>query len=78
LSHRQIPRIGDRLRGCTKFGNPAACFLQGQAYLADASIGRELGDSEQVKVVCAPTEMVDASIPMLQSNSAPETRGAGQ
>jgi len=53
------------MRVPAKFGNPAACFLHGQAYLAETSIGKELGDSEQVKVVCAPTEMIDASIPML-------------
>lgn len=33
---------------------------------------------EKVKIVCAPTEMVDASIPMLQSNSASKARGADQ
>ena len=53
------------MRVPAKFGNPAACFLHGQAYLAETSIGEELGDSERVKVVCAPTEMIDASIPML-------------
>ena len=53
------------MRVPARFGNPAACFLHGQAYLAETSIGKELGDSEQVKVVCAPTEMIDASIPML-------------
>jgi hypothetical protein len=53
------------MRVPAKYGNPAACFLHGQAYLAETSIGEELGDSEQVKVVCAPTEMIDASIPML-------------
>jgi hypothetical protein len=53
------------MRVPAKFGNPAACFMHGQAYLAETSIGKELGDSEQVKVVCAPTEMIDASIPVL-------------
>jgi hypothetical protein len=53
------------IRVPARFGNPAACFLYGQAYLAETSIGKELGDSEHVKVVCAPTDMVDASTPML-------------
>jgi len=48
-----------------KLENPATHFMHGQAYLAETSIGKELGASEQVKVVCAATEMIDASIPML-------------
>jgi hypothetical protein len=53
------------MRVPARFGNPAACFLNGQAYLAGTSIGRELRDGEQVKVVCAPSEIIDGSIPML-------------
>jgi hypothetical protein len=34
------------------FNNPVTCFMQGQAYLADTSIGRELTQNEAVKVVC--------------------------
>jgi hypothetical protein len=41
------------MRVPAKFGNPAACLLHGQAYLAETSIARELSDSEQVKIVCA-------------------------
>jgi hypothetical protein len=66
------------MRVPARFGNPAACFLHGQAYLAETSIGGELSDSEQVKIVCAPAEMVDASVPMLQSTSASKARGADQ
>jgi hypothetical protein len=62
------------LRDCTRanatavmrvpadFGNPVTCFVHGQAYLAQTSIGQELGDDERVKVVCARSEMIDASI----------------
>jgi hypothetical protein len=32
--------------------NPATCFMQGQAFLAGTSIGRDLTDKERVKVVC--------------------------
>src|SRR5262245_38018884 len=65
------------LRDCTRynatavmrlpaeFANPATCFIQGQAYLAGTSIGRELGDNDRVKIVCARSEMVGASIPRL-------------
>jgi hypothetical protein len=47
-------------------GNPATCFMHGQAYLAQASIGQELGINDRVKIVCARSETVDASIPQLR------------
>jgi len=53
------------MRVPAKFGNPTTCFMHGQAYLAETSIAKELGDGEQVKVVCTPAELIDASIPML-------------
>jgi hypothetical protein len=46
-------------------GNPATCFMHGQAYLAQTSIGQELGINDRVKVVCVRSETVDASIPRL-------------
>jgi len=39
--------------------------MHGQAYLAETAIGQELGDSDRVKVVCAQSETVDASIQLL-------------
>jgi hypothetical protein len=53
------------MRVPAKFGNPAACFMHGQAYLAETSIGQALGNDDHVKVVCAPTDTVAASIPAL-------------
>jgi hypothetical protein len=41
-----------------EFGNPATCFLHGQAYLAETSIGRDLTENERVKVVCARAQRV--------------------
>ena len=35
------------------FGAPAACFMHGQSYLAESTIGQELGNAERAKVVCA-------------------------
>ena len=35
-----------------QFGTAAMCMLRGQAYLAGTAIGREMGDDEQVKVLC--------------------------
>jgi hypothetical protein len=43
-------------------GNPAMCFMHGQAYLAETSIGQALADDERVKVVCARKETIDASM----------------
>ena len=56
------------LRDCTRanatavmrvpadFGNPVTCFVHGQAYLAQTSIGQELSDDDRVKVVCARSD----------------------
>jgi hypothetical protein len=35
-----------------RFANPATCFMHGQAYLAETSIGRDISQDERVKVVC--------------------------
>ena len=34
------------------FENPITCFMHGQAYLAETSIGRDMRKDERVKVVC--------------------------
>jgi hypothetical protein len=34
-----------------QFGNPVTCVMHGQAYLAETSIGQEIGQDERVKVV---------------------------
>jgi hypothetical protein len=50
------------MRVPAEFGNPATCFMHGQAYLAETSIGQELTANDRVKVVCARSETVDASV----------------
>jgi len=35
-----------------QFGNPVMCMMRGQAYLAGTSIGQEMKETEQVKVLC--------------------------
>ena len=42
----------DALQVPEAFASPAACFMRGQAYLADTSLGRDLTENERVKVVC--------------------------
>jgi hypothetical protein len=41
------------------FANPATCFMHGQAYLADNSIGRGLAQNEAVKVICVGRSAVE-------------------
>jgi hypothetical protein len=53
------------MRVPAEFANPATCFMHGQAYLAQTSIGQELTDSDRVKVVCVRKETIDASVPLL-------------
>jgi hypothetical protein len=50
------------MRVPAEFGNPATCFMHGQAYLAETSIGQELGESDRVKVVCARSETVGIGV----------------
>lgn len=56
----------DALRVPESFANPATCFMHGQAYLAETSLGRDLGANERVKVVCVRTSAMPT----------PETVGA--
>jgi hypothetical protein len=49
------------LRVPAEFGNPATCFMHGQAYLAGSSIGRELQSDERVKVICVRSAILAAS-----------------
>jgi hypothetical protein len=39
---------------------PSQCFIRGQAFLAETSIGREMAENERVKVVCTPTHKLTA------------------
>jgi hypothetical protein len=50
------------------FSHPATCLMQGQAYLAGSSIGRDLTQSESVKVVCVRRR------PMATVGTSPPTR----
>ena len=47
------------MRVPSDFGNPTTCFMHGQAYLAETSIGREITANERVKVVCASSKVAD-------------------
>jgi hypothetical protein len=45
----------DVLRVPDEYGSPAACFMHGQAFLAQTELGRQLAPDESFKVVCTPT-----------------------
>jgi hypothetical protein len=49
----------------TEFASPTACLMHGQAYLANTSIGQELGEKDRVKIACVRIETIDASVPRL-------------
>jgi len=48
------------------FANPATCFMHGQAYLAQSSVGQELGQNDRVKLVCTQSKAVDAAIQAIE------------
>lgn len=48
------------MRVPANFGNPATCFMHGQAYLAQTSLGQELSENDRVKLVCVPNKTSDA------------------
>jgi hypothetical protein len=50
------------MRVPAEFSNPGTCYMHGQAYLAETS----LGNDDRIKVVCARSETVDASIQLLK------------
>ena len=47
------------MRVPSDFGSPITCFMHGQAYLAETSIGQEITADERVKVVCASGKAAD-------------------
>jgi hypothetical protein len=52
----------DVMRVPEQFGSPATCAMEGQAYLAQTAIGRNLTNQEAVKVVCVPSAGIDAAL----------------
>jgi hypothetical protein len=48
------------MRVPTAFASPATCFMHGQAYLAETTIGRDLAHNERVKVICVQSQSVTA------------------
>jgi hypothetical protein len=49
------------IRVPTEFLNPVTCLMQGQAFLAETSVGNELDEDDRVKIVCVRREPVAAT-----------------
>ncbi len=52
----------DVMRAPVQTGNPATCFLHGQAFLAELSIAQDLTENDRIKIVCARAETLSAGI----------------
>ena len=52
----------DVMRTPVEQANPATCFLHGQAFLAETSIARDLGETDRIKIVCARSASASAKI----------------
>ena len=40
------------IRVPSECGTPATCFMNAQAYVAQTSLGKELGSADRVKIIC--------------------------
>ncbi len=49
------------MRVPTEFVSPVTCLMNGQAYLAGTSLGRQLDVGDRVKIVCKRSETIAAS-----------------
>lgn len=50
-----------------KFGHPANCFMQAQAFLAATSLGQDFGPDDRIRILCRPTDTVERSGPLLSN-----------
>jgi hypothetical protein len=49
------------MRVPAEFASPVTCMMNGQAYLAGTSLGRQLDDGDRIKVICKRGETLAAS-----------------
>ena len=50
------------MRAPEAYASPAACAMQGQAYVAVTAMGRNLSKDDRVKVVCMSLEKADEAL----------------
>lgn len=46
----------DVMRVPDEYASPASCFMSGQSYLAQTTLGRDFTPDDRVKVVCTPSK----------------------
>ena len=51
------------------FANPVTCFMHGQAYLAETSIGLDLAQNEAVKVICMRGRPAQDALPVRRAKA---------
>ena len=44
-----------------EFGNPVTYLINGQAYIAETSIGQNLAGDDRIKIICGRSETIDES-----------------
>ena len=44
------------------FASPITCAMHGQAYLAGTAIGRQLAESDRLKVICRPRQPTEPPV----------------
>ena len=49
------------MRMPVEFASPATCFLHASAYLAETSLGQDLGADDLIKIVCVRSNTLTAS-----------------
>jgi hypothetical protein len=59
-----------------EFSSPVTCAMHGQAYIAGTAVGRNLADSDRVKVVCKPRPPDEPPIARDNPPPAPDMIGA--
>lgn len=45
-----------------EFASPITCAMHGQAYVAGTAIGRNLAESDRIKIVCRPRQPTEPPI----------------
>ena len=52
LAACDVTNAVDVMRVPVESASPVTCFMHGEAYLAETTLGEDLADNERIKVVC--------------------------
>jgi len=59
----------------SQFASPVTCAMHSQAYIAGTAIGRNLAESDRIKVVCRPRQSSEPSIAERDRERPNQARG---